>query len=70
MKKLQRDEKTIHTETSTTFKVDAGTKKYHCLFFCQRKVDSDVVDPRETAPREEAHAAYLKAKKEYHAANA
>ena len=39
-----------HNTTSTTLKVDAGYKKYHCGFFCQRKTSSDVVDPKDTKP--------------------
>jgi hypothetical protein len=34
-----------HTQSSTTFKADAGTKKYHCGFFCQRRTDRDTVSP-------------------------
>ncbi len=37
-----------HTQSSTTFKADAGTKKYHCGFFCQRKTDSDVIEPKDS----------------------
>ncbi len=45
-----------HTASSTTFKVDAGTPKYHCLFFCRRQTDIDVIDPRDTAPSGPARA--------------
>lgn len=38
----------VHNSTSTTFKADAGTKKYHCGFFCQRKTTSDVIEPSQT----------------------
>jgi hypothetical protein len=38
----------VHNSTSTTFKVDAGTKRYHCGFFCQRKTTSDVIEPSQT----------------------
>lgn len=41
-----KNESHTHIQTSTVFKADAGTKKYHCGFFCQRKTDTDVVDPK------------------------
>lgn len=37
-----------HIISSTTLKVNAGTKKYHCGFFCQRKIDTDIIDPKDT----------------------
>ncbi len=35
-----------HSETTTTFKADVKVRKYSCGFFCQRKTDSDVYDPK------------------------
>ena len=40
-----KNESKLHRESKTTVKVDAGYRKYHCGFFCQRTIESDVVDP-------------------------
>ena len=45
---MKKNPSVNHKETTTTFKADAGTKKYHCGFFCQRKTDEDVVAPAES----------------------
>lgn len=50
---MENHDKKVHSVTSTTIKVDAGYKKYHCGFFCQRKTIADeVIDPKvlSTAP--------------------
>lgn len=42
-----------HSTTSTTMRVKASAMGYSCIFFCQRKTDDDVVEPRDTQPRPE-----------------
>jgi hypothetical protein len=51
-----------HRSTSTTFKADAGNKKYHCGFFCQRKTESDVVDSHSQPKKDEQLKATLDTK--------
>jgi len=41
-----------HQSTSITVRLRASMLPYSCGFFCQRKTDSDVVEPKDTKPED------------------
>lgn len=47
MKKQEHHE---HTTTSTTLSTRARFMGHSCSFFCTRKTDTDVIDPKDTKP--------------------
>lgn len=47
MKKQEHHE---HTRTSTTLSTRARVMGHSCSFFCTRKTDTDVIDPKDTKP--------------------
>lgn len=45
-------QKTTHTETNTTVNVRASYFPFSCGFFCNRRIDLDVIEPSKSSKKE------------------